>query len=168
VTAIANLQAARRPGLTTGTPVWCVTGGIPAGGRIAWQMGLHTRMVSLCVFGAHFPRQVPVKNLTILDDGTAPMLGLCPECLGFGTGADLPPAVILRSGDVPEPCWSCGGTGRNCLKLITTAAVSGVPVMALLLHGARRLDGCAPGMCVSCGFPVSDPQAHPGAMVTAG
>jgi hypothetical protein len=120
-------------------------------------------MVSICVFGAHFPRQVPAKNLTVLDEDSAPALGLCPGCLGFGTSGDLPPSSVFPAGETPDPCGSCGGTGRSCLRLITAMAETGAPVVALLPHGARRLDGCADGMCVACGLPVRDPQAHPSA-----
>jgi hypothetical protein len=165
MTVSAQVSASHRRDLAPGTPVWCVAGGITAGGRVSWDAGPWARAVSLCVLGAHFPRQVPVEDLEELDADTAPSLGLCPECLGYGTGEDLPHAATIPVGDAPAPCVTCGGTGRSCMRLILAGEVlrTGAPVVALLPHGARRLDGCTPGVCVSCGLPVSDPQAHPAA-----
>jgi hypothetical protein len=142
--------------IRTGMAVWCKGDSfLPLGGRVIMA---HERRacwwVSVCITGQHWPQVYPEADLTELaTPEQAAALGMCGDCLGFGTTEALPdPMWPYAIGEIPAPCGKCGGTGRPALRLtVTRAAGTVVSHLVTLPHDFVEPAATGPpGMCLGC------------------
>jgi len=111
---------------------WVLSGGIPSGARtIAPGDGKATMWLKVCVLGQHLPQMYREDEIHRITPESAPHLGLCPDCLGWGTqqeniplpwpGGGMSAAAYPHGIDErPEPCPVCEGSGRPALRSIVT------------------------------------------------
>lgn len=100
--------------------------GLPQGAQILGEAPPNTatkrpRMwVDVCILGQHLPQMYEKREIYALNAEISKLLGLCPDCLGFGDMAPPSPnasiAVLARGVDeVIHKCPACSGSGRPAI-----------------------------------------------------
>lgn len=139
-----------------GVPVWCVFGpGLPAGARVTRIADRERLWLDVCLLGHHLPQLHRPAQIGGLPQAACAALGLCPDCLGFGTLAALDGFYPYGVDEVPGRCATCHGTGRPCLRVSTHRTPSGTEgsVRVLPHNPVIRSDikGVTGDLCLACG-----------------
>lgn len=137
-------------------------GSIPMAARVVGEMPGSMWWINLNTIGQHLPQQYRRRELHPLDAESCPGLGLCPQCLGFGTTSPLVvPDYPYGVDEIPSPCPSCEGSGRPFLRVgIQREAQSVTGELSILPHSyVPPVLGV--GTCLGCGHPP-DAAHHSG------
>lgn len=141
------------------TPVWVAIAGVPYGARLgAPADSIGDFWLNVCVIGQHLPQMFAALDInSSLTAERAMELGLCPDCLGFGTKAEIPLDKRYTTEDVPERCGPCGGTGRPYVRVRPERADGYVAAtVAVMPHAPLEggYDGNGP-FCLACCEPIA-------------
>lgn len=106
-----------------GTAVWAVAVGIIVAGRVLGPGKLYPDddqdriVIDQCTLGQHLPQYYQRADLHVLQASDCAQLGLCQPCLGYGTVGELVAGLNdyypYAVDEVPDPCGTCGGSGRE-------------------------------------------------------
>lgn len=156
------------------TKYWVYSGpGIPCGAREldASVLGPSTERsmwLDVCILGQHLPQMYSREEIYELHADQCEMLGICPDCFGFGDVSNSPithPVQSARGIDQLDlACANCGGTGRPMLRIYisrsesaTTAQIRPIPHKYVPPQfedpELAALFGATPDMCLGCGMP---------------
>lgn len=171
--------------LQLGAAVWMIAAGITVAGRVIGAGPLHDGdenrvVIDQNTLGQHLPQWYRPAEIAVLTAGLAPQLGLCPDCLGYGTIGELGDADTYYPysvDEVPDPCGECGGSGRRYVRVTVERSDGQVtgrmelvphdPVYGSGLTAVKGVRGMlrsaplgppAPDMCLACGVTQ---DAHP-------
>lgn len=145
-----------------GEAVWCAGSmNLPYGARLIGEAGDGRWWLDVCVMGQFLPQMYRPAGFWRLPAGKCEGLGLCWNCLGYGTTAGKSRLWNIGRGcydaENPDACPSCGGSGRPCIRATyERSAGSTVGNVTLLPHTPvirprLRLRGVARGLCLACG-----------------
>lgn len=103
--------------------------------------------IDLCMIGQHLPQRYNVHEIKRIDSKIANELGLCPNCLGYGTLDVLPFPATVSSDQLKNPCPKCDGSGKEFIRLqITRTETGSTGTMIILEHpylgNAKKADDC--------------------------
>lgn len=175
--------------LQQGAAVWMIAAGITVAGRVIGTGPLHEGdenriVIDQNTLGQHLPQWYRPAEIGVITAALAPQLGLCPDCLGYGTlgelASDADSYYPYSVDEVPDPCGECGGSGRQYVRVTAErsdgqvtgrmeivphdpvygtglAAVKGISA----LLRAAPLGPPAPGMCLACGVTQDAHQVPP-------
>lgn len=132
--------------------------GIPIGAKVLTAVDEASWMVWLdvCSMGTHLPQNYRLEELTPLDAETARAHGLCWDCLGYGTTADIDVTMMPSIDHLDEPCPTCGGTGRPHLRVTIERRGSAVTAQMSWVAHEPVVRPDRPDMCVACGMPPAE------------
>lgn len=137
---------------------WVLSGMLPCGARRIDDMPAdlgRRAWLDVCILGQHLPQMYNEKEITGLFPETCGRLGLCADCLGFGTVATdgVPPGLsALGIDEIPELCETCGGSGRGAIRMTVTRSASGVTgQITVLPHGYVEPLASTIQTCLACG-----------------
>jgi hypothetical protein len=83
----------------------------PADNGLVW--------IDLNMLGQHIPQMYRIADLRGINKRIASEVGLCPDCLGYGTNDPLPRAMHLQpvgSDELENPCVKCRGSGKEFIR----------------------------------------------------
>lgn len=113
------------------------------------QVGEDIIWVDICGMGTHLPQMYRRDELQLLDSRLAVDVGLCGDCLGYGTPLLATEVPLAASIDLlPEVCASCGGSGRTALRVVMTRSASSVQAEMHIEPHAWLGGG---DICLACG-----------------
>ncbi len=136
---------------------------IPIGGKVISDIYQSALMVWLdtCQMGTHLPQMYRLEEVEPLDADTARAHGLCGDCLGYGTTAEIDVARMPTVDLLDEPCPTCTGTGRPHLRMDVQRHAGDVTVrMSSVAHEPVCLPG-RPDICMACGMPPPEHAVAP-------
>lgn len=132
--------------------------GIPIGARVIADVDQNAWMVwlDICSMGTHLPQSYRLEELSPLDAETARAHGLCGDCLGYGTTADIEVTMMPSIDQLDDPCPTCTGTGRTHLRVAIQRHANGITAqMSTVAHDPVVLPD-RPDMCMACGMPPAE------------
>lgn len=112
---------------------------------------IKTWWIDMVMIGNHLPQMYKEEELKPLTADVASSLGMCAECLGYGTRRNYQDIPLASGNDqLPDPCENCGGTGRPAVRMhIDRKPNEIVGQLEFLPHKAIWLDS---GLCLGCGI----------------
>lgn len=73
--------------------------------------------LDVCILGQHLPQLYSQDEMHPLTFENAADVGLCPDCLGFGTREMFPVLYPRQVDELLSPCETCEGSGRPYFRV---------------------------------------------------
>lgn len=129
--------------------------GIPCAAKRTGQEADGLTVLDVCILGQHLPQMYHEDEIRTVDTPEqASGLGMCPQCLGYGTTSELEELWPYSVDEIPNPCEACGGTGRPCLRVSIKRSHGTIDAVQNILTHAYIQPGDIPGIiegCLGCG-----------------
>jgi hypothetical protein len=138
-----------------------ISGMLPMGARVMGPAGDGKLWLDACILGTHIPQQFWPHEITELTGPECARLGLCPDCLGYGTVQESGNLLGVGVDQVPEPCGTCEGNGRPFTRAHVRRSSGAIEVwQEILPHDyAPPVEGAAE-CCMACGSDEDNENHH--------
>lgn len=121
--------------------------------RVMGEAGNGSLWVDVSIMGQHLPQMYRVGEIHEMpaDLDVVKSLGVCPECLGYGTQQEkiVPPATSID--ELSAPCEACRGTGRPHLTITITHDGPSTTYTSMQWEKHEPVLHPLTGTCAECG-----------------